>query len=168
MSEPLLHIVHFLTDIPVFAIGALVVVGFLVYKREYKNVVIFVSVMGIALASVVILKTYFAVPRPDEALVALSTFSFPSGHSALVVALSIVMLYLFSHRIEHKGLRYTHDGVWIAMVPFIGYSRLALGVHRPEEVIAGFIVGAVVTLITIAFLTRIFTKKLKQVSVRKH
>ena len=54
------------------------------------------------------------------------------------------------------------------MVPFIGYSRLALGVHRPEEVIAGFIVGAVVTLITIAFLTRIFTKKLKQVSVRKH
>ena len=70
-------------------------------------------------------------------LVAVSTFSFPSGHTAEVSMLAIALSVLFwGHRWE-KALAWS----WAIL---IAYSRLALGVHYPGDVIGSFLISFMV------------------------
>lgn len=97
-----------------------------------------VLLMGTTLALNVALKAYFDFPRPAgyDGLTALGTqsASFPSGHA------------------QAAGSFFTYWGlkrggwVWtVAMVLalLISYSRIALGVHYPRDVLAGLVIGAV-------------------------
>lgn len=60
------------------------------------------------------------IPPPDR-------FSFPSGHSA--AAMAVAAMY---------ALTYPSLGIWLLPIAvMVGYSRVALGVHYPLDVIAG-------------------------------
>lgn len=102
---------------------------------------------GIGLAYVVLLsgwlnaglKALFAVPRPSDPRIVrleeISDPSFPSGHAQNAVA---VWGYLAG--------RARRAGFWLLAVLLIlgiGFSRLYLGVHYPQDVLAGYLVGAV-------------------------
>ncbi len=62
--------------------------------------------------------------------------SFPSDHAALAMALAtIVTLY-----VPRVGI------LFIIIALLIGFSRIAAGVHFPTDILAGFIIGAVIAL----------------------
>lgn len=109
---------------------------------------------GVGLAYVVLLsgwlnaglKAFFAIPRPSDPRIVrleeISDPSFPSGHAQNAVA---VWGYLAG--------RARRAGFWLLAVLLIlgiGFSRLYLGVHYPQDVLAGWMVGAVFLL---AFVT---------------
>jgi membrane-associated phospholipid phosphatase len=65
----------------------------------------------------------------------LGTSSFPSSHSAVTSALASTLILAYRRR---KRL------VWLALaIPLIiGWSRIYVGVHYPTDVLAGWILGA--------------------------
>lgn len=86
------------------------------------------------------LKNYFNMPRPDNAaivrLMVEKSPSFPSGHAqnSLVFWTSL-------------GLRIGKWFLWIIIIPLlllIGFSRVYLGVHFPQDILGGWIIGIVI------------------------
>jgi undecaprenyl-diphosphatase len=65
--------------------------------------------------------------RGNTVIEAPDRFSFPSGHSA--AAMAVAAMY---------ALTFPSLGIWLLPVALlVGYSRVALGVHYPLDVIAG-------------------------------
>lgn len=67
--------------------------------------------------------------------------SFPSGHSVYYSACSLVLLSVLGYW-----------WLYIILIPFavlVAYTRVNLGAHYPFDVISGFIIGAVVMMLTL-------------------
>jgi membrane-associated phospholipid phosphatase len=90
------------------------------------------------------LKNLYAIPRPfvlDRRVVPVyrePSFSFPSGH-----AQSAVVTWGYLARRVGRPLAWA---IALALMLCIGFSRIYLGVHFPQDVVGGFLVGAVLLL----------------------
>lgn len=118
--------------------------GFMAMKKAYRIALILLGAMISGSGAVVLLKGFFVRPRPTlvDHLVIEHSASFPSGHAAnsAIVYLTIAALFM---RIE-PDLR-TRLFVLCAAILLtlaIGISRVALGVHWPSDVLAGWMFGA--------------------------
>lgn len=58
--------------------------------------------------------------------------SFPSGHAAIITALSVLIGHTFPFTLPFLGL----------LVGIVGWSRLACGMHYPSDVLVGILLGA--------------------------
>ena len=68
-----------------------------------------------------------AIERGHTVLEAPDRFSFPSGHSAASMAVAAMF-----------ALTFPSLGIWLLPIAvLVGYSRVALGVHYPLDVVAG-------------------------------
>ena len=148
--DELLPYIHILTSWQVLVTFVAFVVALLWFKRAYRdNSVIIISLIATELV-VSYLKGVFAVPRPDGAFIALSDYAFPSGHAALSTCLATVMILVVGKHIPRKIMP-LYVLFWISIAGLVSYSRIMLGVHRPEEVVAGIIVGLAVPLVLVLF-----------------
>ena len=89
----------------------------------------------------ILLKDFFAMPRPSPNLwkVPVSGYSFPSGHATISSSFwSLIYLYLGNHYFIP---------LIVLVVLSVSFSRVILGVHYLEDVLAGIILGLSVSLI---------------------
>lgn len=68
-----------------------------------------------------------------------SSFGFPSNHAANGMAV-VTMVYLF-HRRRRLAL------ALLALVFLVGYSRIYLGVHYPGDILVGYLLGGLISLL---------------------
>lgn len=90
------------------------------------------------------LKLGFARERPffpDPLASAPSTYSFPSGHASVSLAVYGALGYIAARHVASRRARVAALAVAAALVALIGFSRLYLGVHFLTDVIAGFSLG---------------------------
>ena len=83
------------------------------------------------------IKNYVCRERPCS----YEGFSFPSGHSTVIMCFIGIIIYLILSKVYSKFWKYsltTILGLWIILV---GISRLWLGVHFLTDVIAGWALG---------------------------
>jgi membrane-associated phospholipid phosphatase len=112
-----------------------------------KQRLLLLWVVGVVGNSIIIqlLKQAYQRPRPTFAVPLLTetNFSFPSGHasaSILMYGLLAYILFRSTGKMDWKGRIALVIGVlWVGV--FIGTSRLALGVHYPTDVLAGWSVA---------------------------
>lgn len=128
---------------PVLAATALVAV-LLAWRGHWRWAVALAAVpTGMVLN--VGLKHLFARsrPLPDEPLVQLVTYSFPSGHgvTSTVFYGSLCLLVLAHSR--NQGARVAAVAGALAMVALVCFSRLYLGAHYLSDVLASVCVGVV-------------------------
>lgn len=128
-----------------FWLGGLFLV-WLLNKGQWRDWAAFlIAGLMIMAVAVIILKFVIRRPRPEgewgQIYRITDPHSFPSGHSARSAALAVMALFI--------------GPPWFAMVvllwaPWVGLSRVALGVHYLSDVVVGWIVGALMGLIAIA------------------
>lgn len=90
------------------------------------------------------LKHVFARARPDlvphEVIVA--NASFPSGHAFGAAMVYLTLTALLARRLEQWAARALLLLLAIGVAAAVGVSRVALGVHWPSDVLAGWAAGA--------------------------
>jgi len=78
-------------------------------------------------------------------------YGFPSGHAALAFGMFTAGWVAFSQTNKERA-----KWLWIFLIPAaIAYSRIALGVHTPEQVAAGAVLGIAVAIVVWRTLRRI-------------
>lgn len=84
-------------------------------------------------------------PRPDDALIEVSSWSYPSGHSTNIALGAILLIALLSAA-RAAWIRWGAMVLVIAGVVLTAADRLVLGVHYPSDVAAGLVLGSAMAL----------------------
>lgn len=135
----------------VVAVVLLAATALLLYRRYGELAALGVSVLGSALF-VALGKLAFHRPRPEIALYVEKSYSFPSGHATLSVALYGFLGYLL---IRHASTLRSKLNLLFAttlLILAIGFSRIYLGEHYLSDVYAGFLLGTLWLIIGITLL----------------
>jgi membrane-associated phospholipid phosphatase len=116
----------------------IVLVALIYWSIDRRLGVQLVYVSGLGSFATASLKMAFAIPRPAGANVwviwAPDRYSFPSGHAQ---AATTTFGYLAA-----ATRRYRLRLGCLALIPLVAVSRVNLGVHYPQDVIGGFLLGA--------------------------
>ena len=93
--------------------------------------------------------------RPDHLrLIEETGYSFPSGHAMGSIAFYGFIIFLLSKSKINKNLK-IFLSVNIGLTIFlIGISRIYVGVHYPSDIIGGFLLGYIILISSIEFLTK--------------
>lgn len=120
------------------------------WKKTYYILPLFISVAG-SEAFTYLGKLTFHRPRPDMAVYAEHSFSFPSGHATIAVAFYGFLAYLFIHYVQSWNKKVNIFFGTLFLIIAIGFSRIYLGVHYISDVWSGFLVGTMWLIMAISF-----------------
>ncbi|MDB5595860.1 MAG: phosphoesterase, partial [Hyphomicrobiales bacterium] len=153
-----------LGSIIVLSILILIVLGYLAMTR---NRLAFVFVLGSVLGGQFIstgLKTLFDRARPDLIPGAPHVFtaSFPSGHAMLSAVTYLTLGALLARLDPRRGVKMYLLLVAFTLTILVGISRVALGVHWPTDVLAGWCVGSAWALLCTIVAARVHTRALPE------
>jgi len=118
-------------------------------RRQWLVAPLLASSLG-AVAFTQLGKLAFHRPRPMEAALLESSYSFPSGHATLAVAFYGFLGYLLMRYAERWKIRVNLFFLTGALILLIGLSRIVLGVHYLSDVWAGYLLGALWLIIGIS------------------
>jgi undecaprenyl-diphosphatase len=128
----------------VLTLITLAVEGYLLLLRKRRAALFLAAaVLGAVLLSV-LLKDFFARPRPEVVphLARVFSASFPSGHSMLSTAVYLTLGAMLT-RVQSSLLIKAYIQLWaLLLASLVGLSRVYLGVHWPTDVLAGWAAGA--------------------------
>lgn len=140
-------------------IWILATIALLIPKKTRKaGYISALALLGSLVVNNNLIKNLVARPRPFTALSELSIliprpgeFSFPSGHTSSSFAAAAVF---YRHLPKRLGV------LSVVLAGLIGFSRLYVGVHYPTDVLAGALMGILLSYIA-EFLVNFFLRKRK-------
>lgn len=139
----ILRAITILGDSKLLIALVILVAAYLVARRTYYFALVLLAPTVGAMAIVSLLKDHFGRPRPEvvEQLTTRYSMSFPSGHAAnsAIVYLTMAMLFTQIRPERHAGIYLVSAALLLTTT--IGISRVALGVHWPSDVVAGWMFG---------------------------
>ena len=117
---------------------ALLVSAWLAIRRHYPQAVWLLATITSGRIVIELAKALFARDRPAIAdrLVSVTSASFPSSHSAGTMLTCVALCLALRARLPAWALAATFTCA-------IGFTRVALGVHWPSDVLAGWGIGLV-------------------------
>ena len=133
-----------LGGITVLSLISLAVMVYLVLRRQVASAgllaLAIVGGQGISHLA----KAGFSRPRPELVPhdVAVSTASFPSGHSMMAAVVYLTLAVMLARVEKRRRIRVFYLSVAAILAMLVGVSRVYLGVHWPSDVLAGWSLGA--------------------------
>ncbi|GAB4242553.1 MAG: hypothetical protein Kow00129_01130 [Thermoleophilia bacterium] len=127
-----------------FTIGVSVLLGvFLLWRRRLLEALLILTSAPGAWLLTAMIKPLVGRPRPDfiEPLVSAEGYAFPSGHATVAAAFYLVLGVLVAGWVRRWETRVYVLLAALALVLFVGFSRMYLGVHYLTDVLAGYVVG---------------------------
>ncbi|MBL3643483.1 phosphatase PAP2 family protein [[Brevibacterium] frigoritolerans] len=128
--------------------GSLLCVLYLwIVKKDYWTMAVFS--IGIAGADMLNgwIKNHVKRVRPENHLMETAGFSFPSGHAMVGLIFFSMVAYLIMKEIKGNSLKWAVGICFVCLILLIGVSRIAMKVHFPTDIFAGFALGAAYSLI---------------------
>lgn len=136
--------------------GILLVLSF-IRKNQINQLRAIQILIPVALSAIVanVLKYAIDLPRPYELYPFIHKLSvggsptFPSGHTADAFAFATAVSLMYRKWIVVVTM--------LAWATFVGYTRMALGVHFPSDVLAGAVIGALCSYAVYFYINRKYT-----------
>ncbi|MBT2645627.1 phosphatase PAP2 family protein [Bacillus sp. ISL-34] len=128
-------------------IGSLLCVLYLwIIKKDYWTMAVFS--IGIAGGDVLNgwIKNHVKRVRPEHPLMETAGFSFPSAHTMVGLVFFSMVAYLIMKEIKGNSLKWAVGIGIVCLVLLIGVSRIAMKVHFPTDILAGYALGAAYSL----------------------
>lgn len=111
-------------------------------EKDKRGVIEFCLCIGIIAILNFALKNIFTRTRPELINMITETgYSFPSGHSALSMAVYGYIIYLVNTRCSNKTLKIVSSIFLGIAIILVGTSRIYLGVHYASDVLAAFMLS---------------------------
>lgn len=120
------------------------------WQKKYCILSLFISVTG-SQAFTHLGKLAFHRPRPEMAVYAEHTFSFPSGHATIAVSFYGFLAYLAMRSVQSWNKKVNIFFGTTLLILAIGFSRIYLGVHYISDVWSGYFVGVMWLIIAVFF-----------------
>jgi membrane protein DedA with SNARE-associated domain/membrane-associated phospholipid phosphatase len=120
---------------------SMVVIGIMVYKKKWYSILLYLFSIGGGALIAYSIKQIMHRTRPENALIHVTGFSFPSGHATVAIIFFSVVLYSFKNEIKGTIGRASYIITGIILTLLIGFSRIYLGVHWFSDIVAGFALG---------------------------
>ncbi|MDO9210691.1 MAG: LssY C-terminal domain-containing protein [Deltaproteobacteria bacterium] len=134
------------------------------WRKNYYMLPLIIAVIG-SEAFTHLGKLAFHRPRPEMAVYAEHSFSFPSGHATIAVAFYGFLSYLLIRFAPSWKRKVNLFFAAILIILAIGLSRICLGVHYLSDVWSGYLVGAMWLIIAIGFFEWLKHKNMKDRSI---
>lgn len=133
-----------LGDTPVMILLTLVLALYLLYRRKREKGFFAIAVMFSSALFIFLLKELFHRARPLHGLVFEESFSFPSGHATISVVFFGLLVFFFHTAIPNRAKRWAFIVASVFLILLIGFSRIYLNVHWVSDVLAGYLLGALI------------------------
>jgi undecaprenyl-diphosphatase len=119
---------------------------FTITRKEWAIPV--ASTVIVTSLSNVILKSLFSRERPNILqLIYEPDYSFPSGHAMINMAFYTMIFLIANKAVKNKKLRIGISVLCVILPIIIGISRIYLGVHYASDVIAGWMLGFIISMV---------------------
>jgi undecaprenyl-diphosphatase len=128
--------------LPRISIALAVIVGLLLLHHRH-SALFFCGVLLSGVTFTVLLKLAIVRPRPQLVthLDYFSSQSFPSGHTLNSTLFYLTTAWIIAALLPSRALRYFLYALAITLSLATGVSRVALGVHWPSDVLAGWVLA---------------------------
>ena len=128
---------------PRIVVAGLTIVGLALLNR-WRSALFIAGVLLSGIALSMTIKLWVGRPRPElvAQLDQANSQSFPSGHALNSTLFYLAVAMLLAPLLRQRGERWALYAVAASLPLAIGVSRVALGVHYPTDVIAGWVIGA--------------------------
>ncbi len=132
----------------------LVVAAWALWRRRLEVAAFLIAAVALELVLAPWFKTLEDRPRPSwpDRLTTIDGYSFPSGHAAGAGLMLAAAVLLTHTTVPRRRLRIALDCLWVLLALAIGLDRILLGVHFTSDVVAGWLLGAGLTLAVAALL----------------
>jgi undecaprenyl-diphosphatase len=132
-----------LGSVTILSLFSGVVIVFLLFTRRFNACLLLVAALGGGFLLNWSLKNFFNRPRPEYVtpLHYVDSHSFPSGHSLLAAVVYLTLGALVARLLPKRRQKIYVLGVAVLLTFLVGVSRVYLGVHYPSDVLAGWTVG---------------------------
>lgn len=144
----LMYIISYLGNFWPGAISVgIVVLSFLISKKNKEALFVLISTAGVALLSESF-KTLVGRPRPDPELITqigkfIRTDSFPSGHVLFYIGFYGFLLFLVYSKVKPGFIRSLLIFIFSFLIILVGISRIYLGAHWFSDVLGAYLIGTV-------------------------
>lgn len=139
--SPVFRVVSVILSPFFFSCCAIVYALYLLVQRLWSKAFLVVTSMSGGLILNGIIKIIIGRTRPENALVTLSDYSFPSGHALAGAIFFYLCIYFFSRHFKRQLSRDVFIAACCGLIILTGASRVLLNAHWLSDVIAGMTLG---------------------------
>lgn len=123
------------------SLAMIIFIFWLLYSKQKIFVIPFVTTVLGSILFTSLSKIVFQVERPINSFISEDTFSFPSGHATISVALYGFIAYFIFRSVKNKLIKELAITICSLLIILIGFSRIYLGVHFFSDIYIGYLVG---------------------------
>ena len=134
---------------PLIIIIASLIIAVSLFKASKKDSILFSSLMIVTGLVDYTLKSLIERARPENALIAETNFSFPSGHALISLVFFGFLTYLLLEKTKSSSKRAIVIVSASFLILLISFSRIYLNVHWFSDVLASFSLGLFLLLVFI-------------------
>jgi len=159
-----MYVVSTIFEVSMYTLLITILIAVLIYLlRGKKYTYLFSGSMLFGAVVAYILKIYFNVPRPPDAVYSAFGSSFPSYHAVIVTIFFGMLIFIFDDYFSGFW-RKLFNFFCVFGVMLVSFSRLYLGVHWLSDVLAGILLGLLIVYFSVLIFKKSTRFKLKSAS----